>query len=158
MALPHATFRFLRTIHLYLGAFAAPALFFMALTGGLQVFSLHETTRGSSYVPPAWLASAARLHKKQTLVVPQPKTGSAPQSQRIQPAAGVSVALTRWPIASGMPAQQWAMKVFFALISVSLMVSILTGVFMAYRGSRRPYLISALLVAGLVIPLVILVV
>jgi len=45
--------KLLRMLHLYLGVFAAPALLFFAFTGGLQTFSLHETTRGSSYTPPA---------------------------------------------------------------------------------------------------------
>ena len=49
------------------------------------------------------------------------------------------------------------MKVFFALISLSLMVSIVTGVFMAYRGTRRPCLITALVVAGLALPVLILI-
>ena len=158
MAVSHATFRFLRTLHLYLGAFAAPAFLFMALSGGLQIFSLHETTRGSSYVPPAWLASAARLHKKQSLFVPPPKPVNASRVNDLRPVAGTAVAVTRSPIAPGMPALQWAMKVFFSLISVSLMGSVLTGVFMAYRGSRRPWLISALLVAGLAVPVVIMVI
>ena len=70
MSLSHHFLRSIRTIHLYLGVFTAPMLLFFAITGGLQSFSLHETTRGSSYTPPAWLASMAQLHKKQTIVIP----------------------------------------------------------------------------------------
>ena len=94
IAVSHATFWILRTLHLYLGTFAAPALFFMALTGGLQVFSLHETSRGSSYVPPAWLASAARLRKKQTLMTRPSKAPAALRHNESQAAAGARIGVT----------------------------------------------------------------
>ncbi|WP_213806160.1 hypothetical protein, partial [Granulicella sp. dw_53] len=59
-----------RLLHLYLGVFATPALIFFAITGFLQTFSFHETTRGSDYKPPKILVQLGQLHKKQTLVVP----------------------------------------------------------------------------------------
>jgi hypothetical protein len=43
---------------------------FLCVHGGTQTFSLHETTPGSSYEPPAWIATLAQLHKKQTTMVP----------------------------------------------------------------------------------------
>ena len=70
MSKGHAVLKFLRKIHLYIGIFTTPALLFFAITGALQTFSLHETTQGSNYKPPAWIASLAQLHKKQTTVVP----------------------------------------------------------------------------------------
>ena len=73
MSAGHRVLKFIRQLHLYLGVFTAPMLLFFAITGGLQTFSLHETTRGSSYTPPAWLASMAQLHKKQTTVMPMRK-------------------------------------------------------------------------------------
>lgn len=155
MAISHAALRFLRTLHLYLGAFAAPALFFMALTGGLQVFNLHETVRGSSYVPPAWLVVAARLHKKQDLVAPPPRKPAASHASPGQP-ADAARPLSPSPVAAGTPLRQWLTKIFFGLISLSLMASIVTGVLIAYRISHRPYLITALLVAGLAVPVLIL--
>lgn len=46
-----------RQIHLYLGVFTTPALLFFAITGALQTFSFHETTKGSDYKPPkSWLS------------------------------------------------------------------------------------------------------
>ena len=70
MSSAHKLLRFLRLIHLYIGVFIAPALIFFAFTGALQTFSLHETTRGSNYKPPAWAVVLAQIHKKQTPVVP----------------------------------------------------------------------------------------
>jgi hypothetical protein len=63
-----------RLTHLYLGVFISPALIFFAFTGALQTFSLHETTRGSSYKPPAWAVTLGQIHKKQTPVVPVRRT------------------------------------------------------------------------------------
>jgi hypothetical protein len=70
MSSSHTLLKYLRLIHLYTGVFIAPALLFFAFTGALQTFSLHETTRGSSYKPPAWAVMLAQIHKKQTPIVP----------------------------------------------------------------------------------------
>jgi hypothetical protein len=48
-----ASLKSIRTMHGYLGLFFAPTILFFAITGGLQMFGLHETARGSSYVPPS---------------------------------------------------------------------------------------------------------
>jgi hypothetical protein len=41
--------------HHYLGLFFAPTILFFAITGGLQMFGLHETARGTSFVFPNFL-------------------------------------------------------------------------------------------------------
>ena len=170
----HALLRVLRKLHLYLGVFTAPALLFFAFTGALQTFSLHETTQGSSYKPPAWITSLAQLHKKQTTEVPvrRPRPdaprpdaarsgalpdhrehsaskaapSSAPQSANQQPAAS--------PVPR--PKSHLPMKIFFLLVAVGLFLSTLTGIYMAYRYSRSRLLISGLLLAGAVLPLLLL--
>jgi hypothetical protein len=167
MSLPHHFLKSIRSIHLYLGVFTAPALLFFAITGGLQTFSLHETTRGSDYKPPAWLASAAQLHKKQTTVMPQrrPRPGgeAAPATAIQDPktsAAGASDAKTtprqdRPVEAAPMPARKnlLPMKIFFALVAASLLVSTLTGLYMAYRFNRKPRLLGAIFCAGIAVPI-----
>src|SRR5271154_776001 len=70
MSSSHTLLKYFRLIHLYLGVFITPALLFFAFTGALQTFSLHETTRGSGYKPPAWAVLLAQIHKKQTPIVP----------------------------------------------------------------------------------------
>jgi hypothetical protein len=62
-----------RQIHLYIGVFTTPAILFFAITGALQTFSFHETTKGSNSKPPKILVELGQLHKKQTLVVPDKK-------------------------------------------------------------------------------------
>jgi hypothetical protein len=180
----HALLKVLRKIHLYLGVFTAPALIFFAFTGALQTFSLHETTQGSSYKPPAWAVALGQLHKKQTTVVPlrkqRPGPGSGPASgagsgaeaskgDRGMRAADIPGAKASRPADPGSdtggkapeapaPKQKshLPMKIFFLVVSVGLFLSTLTGVYMAYRYSRRRLLMSGLLAAGVVLPLLLL--
>jgi hypothetical protein len=48
------------------------------------------------------------------------------------------------------------MKIFFLLVSISLVTSTLTGLYLSYKYSRGWILITSLLVAGLVIPILLL--
>ncbi len=145
-----------RLLHLYLGVFTTPALIFFAFTGFLQTFSFHETTRGSDYKPPKILVQLGQLHKKQTLVVPERKA---------QPLAPTKPAADSPPTQSGprlsdttAPKRQnlWPMKIFFAVVSVSLLLSAVTGLYMAYRYIRNKQLVTASLIAGIVIPVLLL--
>lgn len=159
MSLNHRLLKAIRTTHLYLGVFTAPMLLFFAITGGLQSFSLHETTRGSSYTPPAWLASAAQFHKKQTTVLPQrrprppeagEKTSPAPTSAQVATGSRPSSATAR-PKKNLLP-----MKAFFALVALGLLISVLSGLYMAWRYSRKPLLFGMVLAAGVAVPLLLL--
>jgi hypothetical protein len=62
-----------RLIHRYFRLFFAPTILFFTITGGLQMFGLHETARGSSYVPPNILVHLSRLHKKGDALPSSPK-------------------------------------------------------------------------------------
>ncbi|MEO8810851.1 MAG: PepSY domain-containing protein [Rhodanobacter sp.] len=157
MSLSHRFLRTTRTAHLYLGVFCAPMLLFFAVTGGLQTFGLHETSRGSSYVPPAWLVSAAQLHKKQTTAVPpgkrRLKTGQTRPAQvaaadSSKPAAAPRAEAANQPTRNLLP-----MKIFFALIALGLFTSVLSGLTMAWRFTRRPVLFAAVLAGGIALPL-----
>ena len=159
----HAILKFFRKIHLYLGVFTAPALIFFAFTGAMQSFSLHETTQGSSYRPPAWITTLAQLHKKQTTEVPvrkarpveSPKTGRADVGNAAP--GQTSTPATKAPEAPApKPKNHLPMKIFFLVVSIGLFLSTLTGVYMAYRYSRSELLITGLLAAGVILPLVLL--
>lgn len=173
MSLSHHFLRTTRVVHLYLGVFTAPMLLFFAITGGLQSFSLHETTRGSSYTPPAWLASMAQLHKKQTTVVPVKR----PRPPETQPVAADPAAASLMPspvnsspealaaTPSSQPLQRaeakpkknlLPMKIFFGLVSLSLLISVLSGLYMAWRFTRKPGLFGTTLFAGIIVPLLLL--
>jgi hypothetical protein len=147
-----------RLLHLYLGVFTTPALIFFALTGFLQTFSFHETTRGSTYKPSKILVQLGQLHKKQTLVVPerkaQPPAKPAADTPAIQPSPSTPRSDT--PVAKKQ--NLWPMKIFFAIVSISLLLSTVTGLYMAYKYIRNKQLITASLIAGIVIPILLLIV
>ena len=173
MSQSHALLRVLRKLHLYLGVFTAPALLFFALTGALQTFSLHETTQGSSYKPPAWIASLAQLHKKQTTEVPvrrsrpdaarpdAPRSGTLPNypersAEKATPSPAPQQSANQPPAANPAPKSHLPMKIFFLFVAVGLFLSTLTGIYMAYRYSRSRLLITGLLLAGMILPLLLL--
>ena len=48
------------------------------------------------------------------------------------------------------------MKIFFLIVAVGLFTSTLTGIYMSYKFMRNRILVTALLIAGIIIPLVLL--
>jgi len=153
MSKAHAVLKFFRSVHLYIGIFISPMLLFFALTGALQTFSLHETAPGSSYKPPAWIMTLAQLHKKQTTVVPQrkPKPADAkPDVMKTEKAPAPT------PIPAPAQKSHLPMKIFFLLVALGLFTSTLTGIYMAYKFSRSKWLVTGLLAAGIVVPLLLL--
>ena len=188
----HAFLRATRLTHLYLGVFTAPALLFFAFTGALQTFSLHETTRGSSYKPPAWAVTLGQIHKKQTPVVPVRKPpvpeaaggvrrgeGGAGARENAVPngasgdaatprgegnggrAAGPESTAGQGAAAPGQPSaapgkkhHPLPMKIFFLIVAISLFLSTLTGIYMSYKYVRNRRMVTALLILGAVIPLI----
>src|SRR5277367_4026014 len=142
-----------RLLHLYLGIFTAPALIFFSITGALQTFSLHETTRGSDYKPPKIIAELSQLHKKQTLVVPA-KKAQPPAQAADKPAGDKHPAdnsadsredkhqadnSTPRPAEAPptKPKNLLPMKIFFLFVSVSLLTSTITGLYMSYKYIRN---------------------
>jgi hypothetical protein len=157
MSSSHVFLKYLRLVHLYIGVFIAPALLFFAFTGALQTFSLHETTRGSSYKPPAWAVTLAQIHKKQTPIVPARKL-PPPDKPAADKASTVPPQPSSPSKAPDAPAPKThnplPLKIFFLLVSIGLFVSTLTGLYMSYRYLRNRLLITAILVAGILIPIV----
>ncbi len=183
MLISHPTLKVLRQIHLYLGIFTAPALLFFALTGALQTFSLHEASRTSDYKPPTWIVTLAQLHKKQTTTVPVRKPWPAPEAPKPDAlklartpgapstatpnvaapnAAAPSAPAPSAPAASAPrrtePAQKshLPMKIFFLTVALGLFLSTLTGILMAYKFNRNKVLVTGLLLAGILVPLLLL--
>jgi hypothetical protein len=165
MPTPASSLKLIRQVHRYLGVFLAPALLFFAFTGALQTFSLHETTAGSSYKPPAWIVTLSQLHKKQTIVIPakklHPAAAEKPASEKASPdKSAPSTAAS--PKAPDAPAPRkknlLPMKLFFLLVAIGLFLSTLSGIPMAYKYDRSKLTVTALLLAGIVVPLVLLLV
>ncbi|MGD0648059.1 MAG: PepSY domain-containing protein [Acidobacteriaceae bacterium] len=150
MTSSHKILKVVRQIHLYIGIFISPAILFFALTGALQTFSLHETTRGSEYKPPTWIVTLAQLHKKQTTTVPVRK--QRPPDATPKPDKHADAAPSpEPPQKSHLP-----MKIFFLLVAIGLFLSTLTGIYMSYKFMRNKLVVTALLIAGILVPLLLL--
>jgi hypothetical protein len=166
MSTSHKILKYVRLTHLYFGVFITPALLFFAFTGALQTFSLHETTRGSSYKPPAWAVTLGQIHKKQTPIVPpkrpqptevatahtdnpdKPHHGEAKSADAATPSA------TQQPVGPPAPKHNpLPLKIFFLIVAIGLFTSTLTGLYMSYKFIRNKALITALLIAGIIIPI-----
>ena len=155
----HTFLKYLRLIHLYTGVFIAPALLFFAFTGALQTFSLHETTRGSSYKPPAWAVTLGQIHKKQTPVVPVRKP-PPPDKQADKGTQEKAQSFSTAPVERPKPTGEAApkshnplpLKCFFLLVSIGLFVSTLTGLYMSYKYIRNRRLITVILLGGIIFP------
>jgi hypothetical protein len=153
MTSSHKILKVVRQIHLYTGIFISPAILFFALTGALQTFSLHETTRGSDYKPPTWIATLAQLHKKQTTTIPVRKQRPPDAAPKPDKHADTSAPqpYPEPPQKSHLP-----MKIFFLVVAIGLFTSTLTGIYMSYKFMRNKLVVTALLVAGIIIPLLLL--
>lgn len=144
-----AAFKAVRLLHRYIGIFFAPSILFFAVTGGLQMFGLHETSRGSSYVPPAILVHLSQLHKKGTVYLPPRKPGPPPP---IKPDAPKPASAPPDPT----PHNPLPMKLFFAATALALVVSTCSGIVMAWRYVRRKSMVVVTLAAGIVVPVILL--
>jgi hypothetical protein len=163
MSSSHVVLRYVRLTHLYLGVFIAPAILFFAFTGALQTFSLHETTRGSSYKPPAWAVMLAQIHKKQTPIVPARKP-PAPEKAADKavpdkpPSINPALQPAPAPKSADAPSPQrhnaLPLKIFFLLVAVGLFASTFSGLYMSYKYMRNRRLVTAILLAGIVVPIV----
>jgi hypothetical protein len=161
MSFSHRVLKYLRLSHLYFGAFITPALLFFAFTGALQTFSLHETTPGSSYKPPAWAVTLGQIHKKQTPVLtkkPQPTEATSAHSDNPDKPhkSEVKLADTAAPSAAPKPTapkhNPLPLKIFFLIASIGLFANSLTGLYMSYKFTRNKALITSLIIAGIIIP------
>ena len=150
-----ASLKSIRLIHRYIGLFFSPTILFFAITGGLQMFGLHETSRGSSYVPPNILAHLSQLHKKGTLYLPLRKVappnsaksdGAKPDGPKLETLKPTQASLAT-PPPNSLP-----MKIFFAATALALAISTCTGLIMGWKYARRKSFVLLTLAAGVLIP------
>ena len=128
----------IRLAHYYAGVFFAPTIIFFALSGVLQVFKLHETYRetpGAQGGPIAWMS---QVHKESALIPP-----------KVAPAAPAKAAPPK-------PERSAPFRWFAALMGVSLIGASLAGLWIAYNYPKRRRSYFATLIAGIVVPILIL--
>jgi len=118
------------------------------------MFGLHETSRGSSYVPPAILVHLSRLHKKGTLYLPPPKPAPSLPAKANEQKADVPKPAAP-PAVSNAP-NPLPIKLFFVATALALVISTCTGLAMSWKYARRKAVVVGVLIAGIACPLILL--
>jgi hypothetical protein len=142
-------------LHLLLGVFTAPAIFFFAFTGALQTFSLHESSRDGTYRPDRWIVVLAQIHKKQTAQVPVPKTAPDSAGASGKSAKGgqeLRLASAARPAHNPLP-----LRIFFLIVAISLFASTLSGLYMGWHYKRNKLVLCLLFAAGILAPVLMIV-
>src|SRR5260370_42456833 len=109
--------------HLYRGPVSALFLIFLAFSGALQTFELHDPPKDSFFKPHGWIMTLAQVHKNQRTEGPPSQRHSVP---------------LRW---------------FFVIASTGLMISSLLGIYMAFKYSKKHALVYLSLALGIVLPI-----
>jgi hypothetical protein len=132
----------IRIWHMYLGILIAPSVLFFALTGALQIFSLHEAH--GSYEPPPLIEKLSRLHKDQVFAQKEHEEDKSegagaqehPKAENEdQPRLGT--VLLKW---------------FCLLVALGLSISTLLGLWMGLTQLRRRRTGWWLLAVGIIVP------
>ncbi len=143
------TQRSLRNLHNWFGVFFAPGILFFSFTGVLQTLGLHEADDGVR--PPAWIAAIASLHKHQ-VVSHGPRRPSPPRPAVAEPPheAGHDDHDHDAPLSP--------LKLYVVLLSAVLFASTLVGVVIALTNRAARRRTGALLAAGTLVPVLLLLV
>lgn len=141
--------RRVRDVHLYLGLLIAPSVLFFAATGAVQLFGWHEREAGRDYTPPPIVERLAMAHKKQAFTLPRRRPPPKPE------AGGGAGARAPSP-AQPTPLNVELLKWFFLVVSLGLIVSTCLGLWLGLRFARNRRLAWGLLIAGVVIPILLL--
>lgn len=127
----------LRQLHAYVSVFVAPTLIFFALTGALQNFRIPDRADA-----PVVVQKLARVHRDAVFTANPPKkappAAEEPAAEKPKPKAKASTLAVKW---------------FFTLASVAIIVSACVGLWMAFAYGRRKMVMLLLLVGGAALPL-----
>ena len=138
----------LRRYHLYLGIFFAPLIILFSISGALQTFRLQDE-KGYGGKPPGWIVWLASVHKDQRL-----------PHEKAKPAAAAATAAPAAPKPAGDAPKSpntLPLKILVVLLAIGLLISTIIGLAIALnnRRTRRTYL--AIMVAGTIVPLALLI-
>ena len=153
----------IRQFHAYLGAFIAPSVLFFAMTGSLQLFSLHEAH--GNYQPPPLIEKLSAVHKDQRFSAKPHKAGPTPagaahaegkHAEDTHAEGSQAGAAHDHDHPATTPVRDLTLKWLFLAVAVSLIVSTCLGLWMAVTYSRRKVVIWTLLILGAALPVLIL--
>lgn len=148
------TMQQIRRYHLYLGVFFAPAILLFAFSGALQTFRLQEE-KGWGGTPPGWIVWMGSVHKDSRVPVakaPEAHEEHADDHDHADPAPAPAAK----PAKPAPKGYTLPMKVFAVLMAIGLMFSALLGVTIALNSRQTRRMTIAMLVAGSVLPLALL--
>jgi hypothetical protein len=144
----------IRTWHTYLGLLIAPSVLFFALTGALQLFSLHEAH--GTYHPLPVVEKLSSVHKDQVYALghhdeppPEAPAARAQPADDAHPPAPPAAEHEDEP-AIGTPLLKW----FFLVVALGLATSTVLGLYMGLTHIRHKRTGWWLLAIGVVVPLV----
>ncbi len=154
----------LRQWHTYIGAFIAPSVLFFALTGAIQLFSLHEAHDG--YKPPVLIEKLASVHKDQVFRAKDDHHGghddaaSGPSDDGDHHDADHNQSAHAGP-ARARPVdtaqiRTWALKWVFAVVALGLVASTLIGLWLAFTSGKRKGVLLVVLLVGAAAPVLLL--
>ncbi len=147
------TMQKLRRYHHYIGVFFAPAILLFALSGALQTFRLQEE-KGYGGTPPGWIVWMASVHKDSRL--PKAQAAHADDHHHDGDEAKPGAAAPMPMPAAGPKPFTLPMKIFATLMGVGLALSALLGVTIALSNRATRRVSIAMLAAGAVLPLALL--
>lgn len=141
----------IRVWHSYLGMIIAPSVLFFALTGALQIYSLHEAHGG--YTPLPLLEKLASVHKDQVFALPErhePDAASDQGASTPKPRSPGAGEEEREPVATAL------LKAYFLMIAIGLALSTVFGLWMGLAQVRNKRIHVLLLIIGALLPPVLL--
>jgi hypothetical protein len=136
----------MRIWHSYIGILIAPSVIFFALTGALQIFSLHESH--GNYTPPVLIEKLSSLHKDQVFeqkhhdeheLAVESKTGQQPPPpEEHEDGPKLGTTLLKW---------------FFLFVALALATSTVLGLWIGLTRIQRKRTGWWLLLVGTVLPI-----
>jgi hypothetical protein len=135
----------IRRWHSHIGLFIAPSVLFFSLTGAAQLFSLHEAH--GKYVPPAIVEKLSSVHKDQVFAfgnhhaAPESDTQSPAAAEDDEDKVALSTLFLKW---------------FFLIVALCLALSTAFGLWMGLTQTPRKKIRWLLAVAGVLIPVALL--
>ena len=115
--------RFVRKLHLYLSVFFAPLLIFFIATGWYQTVSTHRNKLLAEQ--DTWVSKLTSVHVDQ--IYPS-ETGTGEYNTML-------------------------FKVLVISMSVALLVTIILGMILAFRSTKRPWLVGICFAVGVAVPI-----
>jgi hypothetical protein len=134
----------IRLWHSYIGIFIAPSVIFFALTGALQIFSLHESH--GSYTPPVIIEKLSSMHKDQVFEQKHHDDEEAQSKDDRQPPPPKEHE-------AGPTLGTMLLKWFFLFVALALTASTVLGLWIGLTRFQRKRTGWWLLLAGIVLPI-----